>query len=144
MNIIFPPAYNNEAAHTEVKQLMQQHKLLSIELDTEPNAWIATSGKARLRYRLNTDSWQWILRYLKSGDHEDFGVFPSRLTAHTGDFQLNSLQTLIEEKCNIARIPILRETPANVRLISIFDYGKIFFKIKRSNQLMDYLHEHNL
>lgn len=144
MNIIFPPAPNNEAAHKELRQFMQQRKHLSIELSTEPIAWIATSKSTRLLYRLNTASWQWILRYLKEGDDEDFGVFPSMTTTDDGDFQLNALYSLVEDKCNIAKMPFLRETQPYVRLMGIFDYGNVFFRFKTSTELLDYLHANKL
>ena len=61
MNIILPPAYDNESAHHQVKQLMEQKKNLSIRVDDTPCAWISNSDMSRLKYMLNTASWNWII-----------------------------------------------------------------------------------
>lgn len=78
MNIILPPAYNNESAHHQVKQLMEQKKNLSIRVDDIPCAWISNSDMTRLKYMLNTASWNWIINYLETGTPDDFRVFHYR------------------------------------------------------------------
>ena len=74
--IIFPSAYDNEAAHRQVKLLMMQSRQLDILVEEE-EVLISSQGITGLRYLLNDDSWKWILGYLQTGDYEDFGVFPS-------------------------------------------------------------------
>ena len=142
-NIIFPPAHNNESAHRQVKLLMMQGKQLNIRVEDE--AWISTHGVTGLKYVLNPQSWQWILNYLQTGEYEDFGVFPSDISKFSfGDFQETKLKELIEKKCNIARIPFLRETLAFVKLRGLFKFGKLFFSIRRTDDFMDYLNEKGL
>ena len=77
--LFFPPAYDNETAHREVKLLMMQHKQLDIKVENE-EVWISSQGVTGLRYLVNDDSWKWILGYLQTGDYEDFGVFPSAVS----------------------------------------------------------------
>ena len=74
--LIFPPTYDNEAAHRQVKLLMMQRKQLYIRVEDE-EVLLSCQGVTRLRYLLNEDGWNWILNYLTTGDYEDFGVFPS-------------------------------------------------------------------
>jgi hypothetical protein len=141
--ITFPPAYDNEVAHRQVKLLMRQGKLLNIRIDNE--AFISCQGVSGLRYQLNEGSWQWILNYLEKGDYEDFGVFPSDISQFTFEkSQEDKVKTLISQKYNIARIPFLRETQAYVKLRGLFKHGKLFFSIRRSDEFMDYLHKHGL
>lgn len=140
--IQFAQTYNNEAAHRQVKLLMKQHKQLYIQVNGE--AWISSQGVTGIRYQLNTQSWHWILNYLQTGDYEDFGIFPSDISRMTADTQLISLQELIEQKCNIARIPFLRETEAYVKLRALFRFGKLYFSIKRSDEFIDYLNSKGL
>ena len=83
--IQFAQTYNNEAAHRQVKLLMKQHKQLYIQVNGE--AWISSQGVTSIRYQLNAQGWQWILNYLQTGDYEDFGVFPSRLSKLCSEFQ---------------------------------------------------------
>ena len=82
--LLFPPAYDNEAAHRQVKLLMMQGKELNIRVENE-EAWISCQGVTGLRYLLNDDSWKWILGYLQTGDYEDFGVFPSAVSHIVND-----------------------------------------------------------
>ena len=141
--ISFPPTYNNEAAHRQLKMMMRQGKQLSIRLEDE--AWISSQGVTGLRYQLNESSWQWILNYLQTGEYEDFGVFPSDISRFTyEDFQESKVRELVDSKCNIACIPFLRETQPFVKLRGLFKFGKLFFSIRKTDDFMDYLNDNGL
>ena len=102
--IDFPSAYDNEAAHRQVKLLMIQRKQLYIRVENE-EVWISCHGVTGLRYLLNDDSWEWILGYLQTGDYEDFGVNPSAVSSVVMEgYQENKAKELIDQGCNI--IPI--------------------------------------
>lgn len=143
MNLILPPAYNNESAHRQLKQLMEQGKDLSIKLDNEPNAWISTPNITGLKYQLNTGSWKWIINYLETGSPDDFRVFPSKLE-QLPDFQLAALTALINTKHKVHRIPFLRETQSHINLVAIFKFGKVYFLIKKTDTFTDYLNANNI
>lgn len=140
--IQFPTIFDNETAHRLVKRLMKQHKQLHIKLDED--AWISSEGTTEIRYLLNKRSWQWIINYLQTGDYEDFGIFPSDISPIIEDTQTAYLKELIEQKCNIARIPFLRETEAYIKLRGLFRFGKLYFSIKRSDEFIDYLNSKEL
>lgn len=140
--IQFPTIFDNETAHRLVKRLMKQHKQLHIKLDED--AWISSEGTTEIRYLLNKRSWQWIINYLQTGDYEDFGIFPSDISPIIEDTQTACLKELIEQKCNIARIPFLRETEAYIKLRGLFRFGKLYFSIKRSDEFIDYLNSKGL
>lgn len=140
--IQFSQTYDNERAHRQVKQLMMQHKQLHIQINGE--AWISSQGTTGIRYIFNRQSWHWILNYLQTGDYEDFGIFPSDISRIIEDTQTTCLKELIEQKCNIARIPFLRETEAYIRLRGLFRFGKLYFSIKRSDEFIDYLNSKGL
>ena len=139
MNIILPPAYDNEAAHRQLKQLMEQKKNLSVRLDDIPCAWIGTSNMTRLRYLLNISSWKWITNYLETGKPDDFRVFPS-----IRDFQVTVLKALLDTKRRIYKIPFLRETQSHLNLVAVFSFGKIYFRISRTAPIVEYLNAHNI
>lgn len=140
--IQFTQAYNNETAHRQVKQLMKQHKQLYIQVNGE--AWISSQGVTGIRYQLNKQGWQWLLNYLQTGDYEDFGIFPSKLSKICNGFQEDAVKELIEQKYNIARIPFLRETEAYIKLRGLFRFGKLYFSIKRSDDFINYLESKGL
>ena len=141
--ISFPPTYNNEVAHRQLKLMMRQGKQLSIRVEDE--AWISSQGVTGLRYQLNESSWQWILNYLQTGEYEDFGVFPSEISRFTYEgFQESKVRELVDSKCNIACIPFLRETQPFVKLRGLFKFGKLFFSIRKTDDFMDYLNANGL
>jgi hypothetical protein len=141
--INFSSLYDNEYAHGQVKQLMGQKCKLTIELTDEPCAWINACRITGLRYILNRQSWSWLLAYLRDGKIDDFRVFPLQ-TERIEDFQMQALKELIRTKCNVFRIPFLREVRASVTLIAMFPYGRIKFKIRLTNNFMDYLYDNNI
>ena len=141
--ISFPPTYNNEVAHRQLKLLMRLGGQLNIRVEDE--AWVSSQGVTGLRYQLNENRWQWILNYLQTGVYEDFGVFPSEISRFTfEDFQESKVKELVESKCNIACIPFLRETQAFVKLLGLFKFGKLFFSIRKTDDFMGYLNANGL
>lgn len=141
--IIFPPAYDNEAAHRQVKLLMMQRKRLHI-LVYAGEVYISCQKHTGLRYQLNNNSWKWIVNYLRNGDYEDFGVFPSKADISKGDFEEIKARELIEQKNNIATIPFHRETESVISLRVLFKYGKLYFNIRRTDDFIDYLIDNKL
>lgn len=112
--IAFPLAYDNETAHRKLKLLMKQGKQLNIQIEND--AWISCQGVTGLRYQLNDDSWQWLLNYLQNGNYEDFGVFPSDISKFSfEEYKESKIRELVDNKCNVASIPFLRETQAFVK-----------------------------
>lgn len=138
--MIFQLDDNNIEIHSQLKQLMEQRKKLTIQLDDEPCAWISTYRVTSLRYSVNNESWRWLLNYLKTGNPDDSGINPNDLPP-LPNFQEKVLRELIN--CNecVARIPFLRETTAYISLVGIFKFGKITFRIKRTNEFVEYLYE---
>ena len=142
--LIFPPAYDNEAAHRQLKLLMMQHKQLDIKVENEEGL-ISCQGVTGLRYLLNEESWQWILGYLQTGDYEDFGVFPSAVSHIVFDgYKESKVRELHEQGCKIVSIPFIRETEPYISIIVFFKFGKLFFSIQRSDEFINYLIEQKL
>lgn len=142
--ITFPPAYDNEAAHRQIKLLMMQRKRLHVLVHAE-EVYISCQKRTGLRYQLNNNSWKWILNYLRKGDYEDFGVFPSRVShLDNEDFKEIKAKELIEQGCNVLIIPFQRETEAVISLRVLFKYGKLYFNIRRTDEFINYLIEQKL
>lgn len=137
--IEFPPAYDNEAVHRQVKLLMLQRKRLHILVHAE-EVYISCQRLTGLRYLLNNNSWKWILGYLQTGDFEDFGVFPSKVSHLANEnFKEIKVRELIEQGRNVLTIPFHRETEAVISLRVLFKYGKLYFNIRRTDDFIDYL-----
>ena len=119
--MIFQLDDNNIEIHSQLKQLMEQGKKLTIQLDDEPCAWISTYRVTSLRYSVNNESWRWLLNYLKTGNPDDFGINPNDLPP-LPNFQERVLRELINSHECVARIPFLRETTAYISLVGIFKF----------------------
>jgi len=130
----------NVVAHRQVLQLMRQHNHLDIYVKKEEIS-ISCFGITRLKYKLNDNSWIWILYYLEKGYYEDYGVDPLKVA----DIDCESrVKELIEQGSNIARVPFLRETEAYIEICAFFRYGKLYFSIRRNDDFMNYLIEKGL
>ena len=137
--IDFPSAYDNEAAHRQLKLLMMQNKQLHIRVEDEEVS-VSCQGVTGLRYLLNDDSWKWILDYLQTGNYEDFGVFPSSVSMIVGNgFKEGKVRELVKQGCDILPIPFHRETEAYINLRAIFKFGKLFFSIQRTDDFVNFL-----
>ena len=142
--LFFPPAYDNETAHREVKLLMMQHKQLDIKVENE-EVWISSQGVTGLRYLLNDDSWKWILGYLQTSEYEDFCVFPSAVSHIVNDgYKESKVKGLVDQGCNILPVSFHRETEAYISLRAFFKFGKLFFRIRRTDDFINYLIEQKL
>jgi len=138
------PRYNNVKTHQKIKYLMMRKTIFDVQIDNEQIATISYKSSTRVTYKLSDKSWQWLLTYLKTGDYEDFGVDPNDRMEKNSSFLLNTAKSFIEQGFNVKRIPFLRETEATVRLIILFDFGKIYIDLKRTNDLMIYLEQNGL
>jgi hypothetical protein len=137
--IDFPSAYDNEAAHRQLKLLMMQRKHLTIRVENE-EVLVSSQRLTGLRYLVNADSWKWILNYLQTGDYEDFGVFPSAASMIVGNgYKEGKVRELVKRGCNILPIPFHRETEAYINLRAIFKFGKLFFSIQRTDDFVNFL-----
>ena len=137
----FLSSFDNESAHSQVKTLMRNQRILDIRID-DSFAMISTRAVTGIHYMLNQSNLQWLLTYLQTGVYEDFGIFPNDMSSTCSP--MSQLITLIEQGSNIARIPFLRETEAFVKLRGLFRFGKLYFSIRRSDEFIDYLNSKGL
>ena len=141
--------YDNEGAHNAIKSMMQRKETLSIRLYTNkenyPCIWVESLNVAGFKYHVNPDSFNWIYNYLKTGESEDKGINPNELNPYKADednnFQLSILKQLIESGKRVQFVPLFREVNNYINATSAFLRGKIFFRLERTEELMEYLRE---
>ena len=79
-NMIYPKT----EAHAELKAMMNRNERINISfgIDKEGYEILYAESKttAWFKYRLNAESFAWIMRYLANGETEDFNVKPMELT----------------------------------------------------------------
>lgn len=142
MNML--PSYTNMEAHNLLKDFMRLKMPLDIEMQDKPLINICTQRFSKFHYLINNESWQWIVKYLNTGECDDYRINPQANNIQGSNIQEVILKQLIGQKANIIRVPFIREYMMIIPLVALFPYGKLLFKIRRSNQFMDFLSNYNL
>lgn len=142
MNIL--PSYTNMEAHNLLKDFMRLKMPLDIEMQNKPFVNVCTQVISKFHYLINRESWQWIVNYLNTGEYDDFRINPQAKNIQGTNIQTVILEQLVIQKANIIRVPFIREYTMMIPLVALFPFGKLLFKIRRSNRFMDFLNNHNL
>ena len=142
-------SYDNEGAHKTIKLMMQRKETLSIKLYTDkdnyPCIWIESYSVAGFKYYVNPKSFNWIYAYLITGESEDAGINPKELNPYKSNednnFQLSILKQIIESGKRVQFVPLFREVNNYISATSSFLRGKFFFRVERTEELLNYLRE---
>ena len=76
--------------------------------------------------------------YLLHGEIEDFGINPCEVDTRD-DVELPVFMQLVQDKVKMQYIPLLRENTGKVKALASCERGTIFFKLKRTPELLQYL-----
>jgi len=141
--------YDNAGAHNTIKSMMQRKETLSIKLYTDkdnyPCIWTESYNVAGFKYYITPNSFKWIYGYLTTGESEDQGINPMELTPYKenedNNIQLQILKQLIDSGKRVQFVPLFREVNNYISATSSFLRGKIFFRVERTEELLDYLRE---
>ena len=143
-------AYDNKGAHQVLKDMMNRKEVINVKFFTDkqsyPCAWIESKGVAGFKYQLNGESFKGLLKYLTKGEVTDFDTDPMSVEKQSNpqeDFQLNIFKMFIEGGWKIQYVPLFRESNGYVSANLPLYKGKIFFRVERTNELLDYLRENN-
>lgn len=141
-------AYDNKGAHQALLGMMNRKEVINVKFFTDkqsyPCAWIESRVVAGFKYQLNGESFKRLLKYLVKGEVTDFDTDPMNLEIQSNsqeDFQLNILKMFIESGWKIQYVPLFRESNGYVSANLPLYKGKIFFRVERTNELLDYLRE---
>lgn len=140
--------YDNQGAYNTLQEMMKRKEQLIVKFygskDNIPCAWIESAHVAGFKYQLKSASYQGLLNYLFKGDVTDFDTNPKEADAldENEDFQLGILKAMIDAGKTIQYIPLFREHSESISAILPCIKGKIMFRIKRTDEVLDYLREH--
>ena len=139
--------YDNQGAYQTLQAMMNRKELLTVKFysgkDGIACALVESRRVAAFKYQLKSESYQGLMNYLYKGEVSDFDSNPAEAdTLEEGaDFQLMVLQELINEGKTIQYIPLFRENPEYISAVLPCFKGKVMFRIKRTDEILDYLHE---
>lgn len=133
------PNFTNSDAHIFIKELMQSNEYLDITMKDNPYIEVCVERVVNFPYFINNMSLEWIINYLKTGRHDDFGVNPNKRDILGTDYQTTVLKDLVDNSYTVSRVPFIREYMPHITIIVFFLFGKLVFRLKRNTQIMDYL-----
>lgn len=142
-------AYDNQGAYNTLLEMMNRHEQLTVKFysskDNVPCAWVESKRIAGFKYQLKTSSFHGLLSYLSNSVVEDFDQNPTEFdTIQEGeDFQLKVMEMLIALGKTIQFVPTFRERTNYINGIVPCFKGRIMFKIKRTEEVLNYLRENN-
>ncbi len=141
--------YDNTGAYNTLLEMINHHEQLTVKFysskENVPCAWIESKRIAGFKFQLKTSSFHGLLNYLCKGIVDDFDKNPTEFdTIQEGeDFQLKIMQMLIESGKAIQFVPLFRERAEYINGILPCFKGKIMFRIKRTEEVLNYLRENN-
>ena len=141
--------YDNEGAFQQLLSMMKRGERIDLKLftskDNHPSVWAESRTVAGFRYDVSSESFDGLLLYLQTGKYESFEKCqsePDELDKGT-DFQLMVLKQFVEGGVLLQYVPQFREYTDKVSASISYQKGKIFFRVNRTQELMDYLRENN-
>jgi len=138
-------AYDNTGAFETLLSIMNRNGNINVEfrLDKENlhYAWIETRGVAGFKYYLKNESFNGIVRYLTKGEVTEFDPAPQEyeVAKFTNDFYIMKL--FVDKGMMLQCTPLFRERPGYVSAFLPCKKGKITFRVKRTEQIVNYLRE---
>lgn len=139
--------YDNEGAYNTLQVMMNSKELLVVKFysskDGIPCAWIESRRVAGFKYELKSETFQGLMNYLESGNASDFDSNPTKADSlgEGADFQQMVLQVFVESGKTLQYVPLFRENPQYLSAILPCFKGKVMFRIKRTDEMLDYLRE---
>lgn len=140
--------YDNVGAYRTLQAMMARGERVSTKFFTDrdgyPCVWLESDRVSGFKYRLKMDSLQGLYNYLKHGEVADFDHAPNEVEtceAEDDDFQLSMLKQLLESGEIVQFRPMFRDAPQYVTAFIHWKKGLVFFKVERTEELLDYLTE---
>ena len=136
--------YGNTEAHNLIKKLMLRGENLTIgffneDITNYSCAWIESKTVSAFKYVIfKADNFYWLMNYLVNGEVEDIDAKPFGIQGEVEeeeDFQLCILKNFIESNITVQFSPLHRDGSGFVRALSVFDNGKVIFKLKKTDEL---------
>ena len=141
--------YDNQGAYNTLLEMINRKEQLTVKFygskDNIPCAWVESKRIAGFKYQLKTASFQGLLNYLFSGMADDFDKNPMEVDniQEDEDFQFKVMQMLIASGKTIQFVPLFREKAEYISGILPCFKGKIMFRIKRTDDVLNCLRENN-
>lgn len=145
--------YPNTEAHNELKAMMNRNERINISFGIDKDGYEIVYAESKttawFKYRLNVESFAWVMRYLTCGEIEDFNVNPIELAKseyeNPDTFKTDMLKMFVENKLgNLQFTPEIRDRSGKISAIASFRHGLVSFRVERTEDMTEYLREKGL
>ena len=129
--------------------MMKAEVTLNVRFDTSrelhPRVWVESRGIAKFPFDLSRESYKGIMEYLERGKYETFECTCDDIITYPNptDFQLNAMTFFIRKGYPLLYTPISRNYPYEISAYLPFLKGIIFFNVRRTKELIEYIREHD-
>ena len=137
--------YDNAGALETLLAIMGRNANINVEFRLDKDnfhyAWIESRGVAGFKYYLKNESFNGIVRYLTKGEVTEFDPAPQEYerAKFTNNFYIMKL--FVDKGMMLQCTPLFRERPEYISAFLPSKKGKITFRIKRTEQVVNYLRE---
>ena len=145
--------YNNTAAHSELKAMMNRNERLSLYFTIDRYGYEAIRVESKttknFAYQIDQAAFAWVMNYLMKGETEDFNVKPEAVAkseeTDANKFRKDMLKLFVENRIgNIQFTPEFRDRTGKLTAVASFRNGTILFFMERDEEITDYLREKGL
>ena len=146
-------SYDNTAAHTELKAMMNRNERLTLyfTIDRYGDEAIRVESKTtkNFAYQINQEAFAWVMNYLMKGETEDFNVKPDAVAKSeerdANKFRKEMLKLFVENGIgNIQFTPEFRDRTGKLTAVANFRNGTVLFFMERDEEITSYLRERGL
>ena len=139
--------YDNDGACKELAKDMQRGDNLSIrftkDADGYASIWVESKNVAGYKVRLNPSILSWLMAYLENGvaecQYDPEPMVP--IAADGATYKVDILKIFITAGKKIQWTPLFRERNGKLSGSYIAKYGKVFFYVDYTEELIDWLRE---
>ena len=146
-------SYNNTAAHSELKAMMNHGERLSLYFTIDRYGYEAIRVESKttknFAYQIDQAAFTWVMNYLLKGEAEDFNVKPDAVAkseeTDANKFRKDMLKLFVENGIgNIQFTPEFRDRTGKLTAVANFRNGTILFFMERDEEITSYLRERGL
>lgn len=146
-------SYDNTAAHTELKAMMNRNERLTLYFTIDRYGYEAIRVESKttknFAYQIDQEAFAWVMNYLMKGETEDFNVKPDAVAKSeerdANKFCKEMLKLFVENGIgNIQFTPEFRDRTGKLTAVANFRNGTVLFFMERDEEITSYLRERGL
>lgn len=138
-------AYDNTGAYITLMDIMNRNGNINVEFKLDKDnfhyAWIETRGIAGFKYYLKNEGFNGIFKYLKEGTVADFDPAPAEYEPAKFTDEFYIMKLFVDKGFTLQLTPLFRERSGYITGFLPCKKGKITFRIKRTDAIVEYLRE---